>query len=352
MRQHSCRLAFIIRSGATLAATLVFLTLSLKQCAAASMEWVTVGDPNNVADGTGFGAVARAYRIGKGEVTNAQYADFLNHVAAADPYALYDERMSSFGIQRTTTASGYEYSVTEDEEVNWASKPVNLVSWYDAVRFANWVNNGKGSGDTESGAYTLLGGAPTPLNPSAIARNPDANVWLPSIDEWYKAAYYDPQKPGGAGYWSFPTGADDAPANELLPQDPGNSANFTGADLIPTLTGAVKLTDVGQFSNSASPFGTFDQAGNVAEWAETLVPGLGMLRAQLGGSWGSLAVGLQASNTKFAFNGAAVNSDRGGFRIASVVPEPSSAILAVIGLASTCVATSRRMTIRPRPLGE
>ena len=39
--------------------------------------------------------------------------------------------------------------------------PVNYVDFYDALRFANWMNNGQGNGDTETGAYTLLGGTPT-----------------------------------------------------------------------------------------------------------------------------------------------------------------------------------------------
>ena len=204
------------------------------------------------------------------------------------------------------------------------------------------MNNGMGNGDTETGAYTLLGGTPTPTNAAAIVRNANAKVWLPSLDEWYKAAYFDPNKSGGAGYWAYPTASDVAPSNELLSLDPGNNANFTGGNLASTLTGDLKLTDVGQFTNSASAYGTFDQGGNLAEWSESLVPGLGMLRADLGGSWGSLAVGLQAANAKFAFNGAAVNSDRGGFRIASV-PEPATALLALIGSGLLLFVKSRKL---------
>ena len=80
---------------------------------------------------------------------------------------------------------------------NMGDKPVNFVSWYDAIRFANWLNNGQGDGDTETGAYTLLGGTPTPSNGSSITRNPGATWFLPSEDEWYKAAYYQPAAQGG-----------------------------------------------------------------------------------------------------------------------------------------------------------
>ena len=54
------------------------------------------------------------------------------------------------------------------------NKPVNYVSWYDSVRFANWLNNGQGSGDTESGAYKLLGNSATPSNGLSVIRDPAA----------------------------------------------------------------------------------------------------------------------------------------------------------------------------------
>lgn len=329
------------REARWLAPVLAFCLLIPARGEASSVDWVTVGNPGNVADKTGFGAVGKAYRIGQFEVTNTQYVDFLNHVAASDPYGLYDARMAASGIQQTQAAGGYSYSLSQEPGLNWGLKPVSFVSWYDSIRFVNWMNNGMGSGATETGAYTLLGGTPIPLNADSIVRNLDARVWLPSIDEWYKAAYYDPNKPGGAGYWAYPTASNAAPSNVLLDPDPGNSANFTGGNLTSTLSGGVKLTDVGQFSQSSSAYGTFDQAGNLSEWSETLVPGAAKFRAQLGGSWGSLATGLQAAATRFAFNAPAASSDRGGFRIAGAVPEPATVVLAAIGFGIILVARMR-----------
>src|SRR4051812_14233726 len=61
-----------------------------------AVEWVTVGEPGNrpdtqvMNDGTTrYGSVAHAYRIGKFQITNAQYAAFLNAKAKLDPYQLY-----------------------------------------------------------------------------------------------------------------------------------------------------------------------------------------------------------------------------------------------------------------------
>ena len=200
-----------------------------------SLETVWVTNPGNAADSTGYGAVGYSYRMGKYDVTAAQYTEFLNAKARTDTYGLYNTAMAdptnSLGcnIQRSGTSGSYTYSVASD----WANRPVNYVCWYDCIRFANWLQNGQGNGDTETGTYTITGGgvnSGTVSIPNAATRatwtaaNPH---WvLPSEDEWYKAAYYDPNKPGGAGYWIYPTKSDTAPINTLLSPDPGNHANF------------------------------------------------------------------------------------------------------------------------------
>jgi hypothetical protein len=107
-------------------------------------------------------------------------------------------------------ANGAKYTIRS----NMGNKPVNYVSWYDAARFTNWLHNGQGSGSTETGAYTLSG------NTGIITKNVSATVWLPSEDEWYKAAYYDPSKGGTGGYWLHATQSDTAPTV--------GSANLTG----------------------------------------------------------------------------------------------------------------------------
>ncbi len=89
--------------------------------------------------------------------------------------------------------------------------PVNYVTWYDAIRFANWLNNGQVPGSTETGAYTLLGGTPTPSNGNSITRNAGATVFLPSENEWYKAAYYNPAT---SSYFQYPTSSNTVPTAE------------------------------------------------------------------------------------------------------------------------------------------
>jgi len=94
---------------------------------------------------------------------------------------------------------------------------------------------------------------------------------LISEDEWYKAAYY---KPGstGSGYWDYPTRGGIAPSNLLLEPDPGNCANTAGSGNQPVwcIGEPYWRTTVGEFENSESPCGTFDQGGNLMEWNEAL----------------------------------------------------------------------------------
>jgi formylglycine-generating enzyme required for sulfatase activity len=221
-----------------------------------TFEWATVGEPGNACDPTGpgrcFGAVAYAYRISKHEVTNAQYAAFLNAKAASDPLGLYNPDMATgSGITRSGSPGSYAYAVVPGRE----SLPVVNVSYFDALRFANWLHNGQGGGATETGAYTLLGGTPTPSNPM-VERNAGAAVFLPTDAEWYKAAYYDPQQ---ATYFDYPAGAD-TPIGCSAPTAVPNTANCGGV--------AGDFTAAGSYTGSASPSGTFDQGGNASEWTD------------------------------------------------------------------------------------
>jgi hypothetical protein len=153
-------------------AVLAGITLVTPAFAIVTIDYVPVGNAGNAADTTGYGAVAYAYQIGKYEVTNAQYTDFLN---AADPTGanangIYNANMGSDirgGITYTSgAASGSKYTI----RTSMGDKPVNYVSWYDAARFSNWLHNGQGVGSTETGAYTLSG------NTGIITKNVSATV--------------------------------------------------------------------------------------------------------------------------------------------------------------------------------
>jgi formylglycine-generating enzyme required for sulfatase activity len=220
------------------------------------------------------------------------------------------------------------------------NKPVNFVSWYDAIRFANWLHNGQGNGDTETGAYTLEGGTATPSNGLSITRNSGAIWFLTNGDEWYKAAYHQPAAQGGDSddYWLFPTASNSAPtiatANSTGDvSNPGsNVANYNyGADWNSQDGNVTTVASAGPLSQSY--YGTSDQGGNVWEWNEALIGGSS--RGFLGGAWGDASNVLQSSSQISNIPTDEYNS--AGFRVATV-PEPStllllgSAVLAVGGI--------------------
>lgn len=318
-----------------------------------SINFVPVGDLGNANDqpdsnGLEFGRVDYNYNIAKYETTNSQYVEFLNAVAKTDPHGLfnpgmqYDKLMN--GIIRTGEDGNYRYSLLESASSN---KPVTYVSFFDAIRFANWMNNGQGNGSTENGAYSIttaeLVGATrennvitykakgylnlTPGDQAQLSgltgngfearstiRSVDkrrgytyftietnnsrngtatgkgtltaihathesgAKYWIPTENEWYKAAYYNPElNKGKGGYYDWATQSDSVPGNTI--GDLPNQANirtatrFANSEFFPKpdpLIGPNMLTPVGSFRKSASYYGTFDQDGNVTEWNESI----------------------------------------------------------------------------------
>ena len=324
----------------------VFSATSLAQ-ATITIDTVPVGDPGNTADTevmldgtTGYGSVGYNYRMGKSEVTAGQYTEFLNAVAATDTYGVYHPGMwlSDFAckIQQSGSSGSYTYSMASD----WADRPVNYVSFWNTLRFANWMHNGQPTGlqnalTTEDGAYTINGY--TGDDGRTIQRNPGAKWFLPSENEWYKAAYYQSGSTN-AGYWDYPTKSDSTPSNDLTTPDGGNNANFyqNGS----TIGAPYYRTEVGEFENSESPYGTFDQGGNVWEWNEaiTYTSSTAATRGVRGGSFnlGTFLHGdLRASDRdSYVLPNYGVMDI--GFRVAEAVPEPSSVLIlgsGILGLA-------------------
>ncbi len=259
------------------------------------IEFVTVGD-------TAPGAtcwVPRAYRMGKFEITNAQYADFLNAVAAiSDPHGLYDEEMG------TDPRGGISFNPRDHlytTRALMAQKPVNFVSFLDAARFCNWLHHGQpagaaGAASTEDGAYRMDADKPLAAQP----RTPGARFALPSESEWKKAAYYDPVSSGAGSddVWKYPTQSDTDPIEALATaiggvSNPGfNIANYNNGAIWGGQTG--HLADVGACA-APGHYGTFDQAGNVGEWTESKYEAQGTRRV-MGGRFDSGLSLLLADN--------------------------------------------------------
>jgi len=290
----------------------------MRPASAVTIQWSAVGNAGNAADpatGNLYGDVAYNYKIATYDVTNSQYAEFLNtkDPTGANTLGLWNSNMANAtfgGISfNSSNPSGSKYVLTAGRQ----SHPVNYESWFSAIRFANWLNNGQGNGDTETGAYTLLGGTPTPSNGNSITRNAGATVFLPSEDEWYKAAYYNPAT---SSYYQYPTSSSSVPTGS----GPTALANHMNA-----IGGPNNLTDVGAYTGTTSPYGAFDMGGNVFQWNETLA---GSFRVFRGGSFAH-SVGLSGSQIRNSGDPGPSSFNNLGFRVASV-PEPTTGVLAVV----------------------
>jgi formylglycine-generating enzyme required for sulfatase activity len=295
------------------------------------IDMVVIGVPGNTADTNGLGAVADPYRVGRYELTNTGYLAFLTATASTDTHGLYDELMTDSdrgGILRAGSPGSYTYSLKPDFD----DKPVNAVDWYDAARYCNWLHNDQPIGaqtasTTEDGVYDLS------LPGAQIVRQAGATWFLPTHDQWYKAAYFDPVDPGADGsgtpdYWVYPTRSDSLPGKATADgagdvTNPG--ANVANADKGADWNGENgNVTSVGGCS-APGPWGTLDQGGNLGEMTETPgtpIPGPPVLptRRMRGGDFSNSGV-LMGSNVVFGLSlnmeAAAANV---GLRVGSFAP--------------------------------
>ena len=253
-----------------------------------NIDFVNIGNAGNGTDpatGNLYGAVGYNYRIGKYEITNAQWNAFT--AAAGAP---------------TGNDGGYAYSASYG-----AQQPTNYVSWYEAVQFCNYLT----SGDKSKGAYLFSGNNANPgdflgIDRVAAQATYGTIYFLPTEDEWYKAAYY---KPDGSGYSTYANGLNTPPGAGV----DTNYDNVTG-----------QPWDVGVGNGTMEQNGTFDMMGNVWEWNETKLYDSLPYRGIHGGMFSSTDAIWDLSS--YRQNGTDPDDEYEGlgFRIASV-PEPAIA---------------------------
>ena len=264
------------------------------------IDFVLVGDPGNANDRTGYpatvGKVEYKYRISKYEISEA----------------MIDLANVEGGLGLTHDNRG-------------PNQPATSISWLEAATFINWLNTSQG----HQAAYNFDGTGNFQLWSSAEAwqdggenrfRHKDTVYFLPSMDEWYKAAYYDPTN---GVYYDYPTGSNIVPS-AVADGTAANTAVYNQSfDDVPA-----DITQAG----GLSPYGTMGQGGNVAEWEETEfdfsnnTPSLG--RGIRGGNWFSGIDDLMSSDRRtIAPTSELLNT---GFRVASTIPEPNSVLLTAL----------------------
>ncbi len=180
---------------------------------------VLVGDSGNSPDGfsPGYGRVNYNYNIGQYAITNNQWTNFLNAAASGtDHNKLWNPGME--GISRTgTDYDSYEYTTKS----LYYNKPLENVSWEAAAMYCNFLHNSSAEDSRPAYNKMLDGAYDLKSNVKSFNRTPGARYFLPSVNEWYKAAYYNPGGtdtygrtyiPSGAGYTDFAIMNDDKPS--------------------------------------------------------------------------------------------------------------------------------------------
>ncbi|MFV0414868.1 MAG: SUMF1/EgtB/PvdO family nonheme iron enzyme [Chthoniobacterales bacterium] len=276
-----------------------------------TMDFVEVGNPGNANDSTGYGAVANTFRIGTFEVSR----DMITKANAAGSLLIDMTNMSSWGG-------------------NGPNRAANGVSWNEAARFVNWLNTSKGysaaykfalqpgdAGYSQDANIQLWDSGDSGYNAANRYRNSNAFYYLPSEDEWYKAAYYSGT---GSTYYDYATMSNTTPTAV---------AGGTGANEVvynqALATGPGDITNAGGLSY----YGTMAQNGNVFEQLENSSTGANDSGANnrlvRGGFWNNNSTSyLNAGGGNTRLNFAPDNEAYYfGFRVASVIPEPSTAAM-------------------------
>jgi len=264
------------------------------------IDFVTIGNPGNAADHTGdpnpAGKVDYTYRMGTYEISEGM--------------------IDAAGLGITHNNRG-------------ANKPATSVSWYEAATFVNWLNVDAGgtpaykfSGSTFA---VWIAGDTADYDAANIYRSKRSKYFLPSVDEWYKAAYHDASAGIAGTYFNYPTGSDSTPTAVAS----GIAADTAVYDQN-IATGPADITQAG----GLSPYGTMGQGGNVWEWEETDFdltngpPPGSSERRNRGGDWFTNSSFLLSSDGANDV-GPSVEVSVFGFRVASV-PEPSTLLLGLL----------------------
>ncbi len=280
------------------------------------IDFVTIGNAGNADDNTGYGGVGYTYRMGVNEVSRGMI-DAYNTLSGVPMLTMHD--MTSLGG-------------------NGVNRPATGISWNEAARFVNWLNTSKGfsaayqfdtAGGNDNIALWEFGDAGyDAANPF---RNANAHYYLPSEDEWYKAAYYDPNNSGGAGYWDYATGSDTPPTAVV-------SGTTIGTAVYNGQAGPADITNAG----GLSAYGTMGQNGNVREWGESAFDGgndlAGETRVRRGGDWNDDS-GFLTASSRFG-SSPSLGFVTVGFRVAAV-PEPSAFLMTLIGMMGVVLRRKR-----------
>lgn len=352
---HSRRNLWSLRAACILAA-LCLLSLTKQAHAQPSpdgYDWVTVGDPGNqpwlgfndpISPTYGRGSVPYEYRIGRTEVTTAQWVEFLNSaMARPDSLGFAPQWWTTpvwWGAMDDPAYSGPGRRFVVRSDISDAGMlPVSGISWRMAAVLCNWLHNDKSEARDAfmTGAYDVNTFAPAGgigEFTDQATRSPGAKYWIPSLDEHMKASHYDPHRhgPGQAGWWEH-AGMSDVPLIYAPPQSFGGDGTGQANAQFNLPNSMELLIPLGAYPDVVSPWGLLDTAGGAREWTEEIwvLDTTRWFRVTEGSS---RAVGGGMSDNVWAWGANHPSSVRldMGVRLATAVPVPASVLSLSLGI--------------------
>jgi len=306
-------------------------------------DWVTIGDPGNVGYDrpdpafrvSGRGSVSYEYRIGRTEITTGQWLEFVNAFGNQLPQI----EPVHWGAYRVFAGDPW---VLRTDVPDAAMLPVAGISWEDAALYVNWLHNGKREdlASTQSGVYdtsTFTFNNDGTFNHQLVPSS-GAKYWIPTWDEWLKAAHYDPDRYGAGqgGWWEFPNSSDQAP----MPGLPGEGDTTYTLQL----GGAEWDVPLGAYPHVQSPWGLLDLSGGVSEWTSS--SDFDLMQALL---WdgGSAGRDYGAYDPDHATLVGSMTPEFGGgvrgIRLAAPIPTPGCVVVLCV---STLAGSKRRRDTR------
>jgi sulfatase modifying factor 1 len=265
-----------------------------------TLTFEAVEDLGNAADSNGFGAVGYAFGMSRYEISEKMI----------DVY-------NSF-------ASNPLFQIAYDDSGRGANKPATSITWNEAARFVNWLNTSRGyrpaynfQSEDESNIV------PWTDSPEDIDdfqednpyRSMGAAYVLPSLDEWFKAAYYSPTLNAGAGgYWDYSVKTNSTPNSVTGGTGATDVVYGHGVEGSPA-----DVTNAGGLSE----YNIMAMNGNAWEWTESPENGRygsgASDRAIVGGSWADMTA-TDFRRERVLYNSPEFNLAQAGFRVVSLEP--------------------------------
>lgn len=299
-------------------------------------DFVTIGDVGNAPYSgkdpfvvlSGRGGVDYPYRIARMEVTTAQWMEFVNtfSMQASPPSFAFGPVFWGAQFDGSYSGPGLKWKLSGLPDAGLL--PVGGITWREAAMFTNWLHNAKSADPSAilDGAYdaSTFTSNPDGTYNDQLTHHPDAKYWIPTFDEWLKAAHYDPDRhgPGDGGWWNYSHGSEKPP----IPGPPGIGQTTAGYSL--PFAGEWEIA-LGAYPGTTSAWGLLDTSGGATEWTEGDLYGERRWRIADGGAagpWNGPYLDMLVGVAGF---GPHSGHSSLGFRIASSIPSPSACAMGV-----------------------